>query len=167
MQVTDFDLHRMWVQSGMRGYFAASDEIAFRMAARGISRDSVHVTGIPIMPMFSRRFDRGECARELGIVPDKTTLLLMTGGAGLAGGETMTERLLELPAEFQLVALAGRNQQLLARYRGGWDKFSPAHASWHKHWWSGMPVDYWISTVIGTVLFVGSYRVKAKSSAQK
>jgi len=49
----------------------------------------------------------------------------------------------------------------------GWDKFSPAHASWHKHWWSGMPVDYWISTVIGTVLFVGSYRIKAKSSAQK
>ena len=117
VQVTDFDLHRMWVQSGMRGYFAASDEIAFRMAARGISRDSVHVTGIPIMPMFSRRFDRGECARELGIAPDKTTLLLMTGGAGLAGGETMIERLLELPADFQLVALAGRNQQLLARYR--------------------------------------------------
>jgi hypothetical protein len=49
----------------------------------------------------------------------------------------------------------------------GWDKFSPAHASWHKHWWNGMPVDYWISTVIGTVLFVGSYRIKAKRSAQK
>ena len=49
----------------------------------------------------------------------------------------------------------------------GWDKFSPAHASWHKHWWSGIPVDYWISAVIGTVLFVGSYRIKTKSSAQK
>jgi processive 1,2-diacylglycerol beta-glucosyltransferase len=117
VQVTDFDLHRMWVQSGMRGYFAASDEIAFRMAARGIPSDSVHVTGIPIMPMFSRRFDRDECARELGITPDKTTLLLMTGGAGLTGGDLMVERLLTLPDDFQIVALAGRNQQLLGRYR--------------------------------------------------
>ncbi|HEY3165935.1 MAG TPA: hypothetical protein VGK57_01830 [Candidatus Binatia bacterium] len=54
VQVTDFDLHRMWVQTGMRGYFAASDEIAFRMTARGIPNDSVHTTGIPIMPIFSR-----------------------------------------------------------------------------------------------------------------
>jgi processive 1,2-diacylglycerol beta-glucosyltransferase len=117
VQVTDFDLHRMWVQAGMRGYFAASDEIAFRMAARGIPSDSVHVTGIPIMPIFSRRFDRNECARELGITPDKTTLLLMTGGAGLAGGDLMLERLLALRDDFQIVALAGRNHQLLVRYR--------------------------------------------------
>jgi processive 1,2-diacylglycerol beta-glucosyltransferase len=117
VQVTDFDLHRMWVQAGMRGYFAASDEIAFRMTARGIPNDSVHVTGIPIMPIFSRRFDRAECASELGIAPDKTTVLLMTGGAGLAGGELMVERLLGLPGDFQLVALAGKNQELLAKYR--------------------------------------------------
>jgi len=117
VQVTDFDLHRMWVQAGMRGYFAASDEIAFRMAARGIPSDSVHVTGIPIMPIFSRRLDRDECAREFGIAPDKTTLLLMTGGAGLAGGDLMVERLLGLADDFQIVALAGRNQQLLGRYR--------------------------------------------------
>ncbi|HKY10199.1 MAG TPA: hypothetical protein VJQ55_18260 [Candidatus Binatia bacterium] len=29
VQVTDFDLHRMWVQPGMRGYFAASSLAAF------------------------------------------------------------------------------------------------------------------------------------------
>lgn len=31
VQVTDFDLHRMWVQENMAGYFATNDEIAFRM----------------------------------------------------------------------------------------------------------------------------------------
>jgi processive 1,2-diacylglycerol beta-glucosyltransferase len=117
VQVTDFDLHRMWVQAGMRGYFAASDEIAFRMAARGISKHNVRVTGIPIMPVFSHRLDRGECAREIRIMPDRTTLLVMTGGAGLAGGEAMIERLLALPGDFQIVALAGKNQQLLMKYR--------------------------------------------------
>jgi processive 1,2-diacylglycerol beta-glucosyltransferase len=87
------------------------------MTARGIPTDSVYVTGIPIMPIFSRRCDRAECARELGIAPDKTTVLLMTGGAGLGGGDLMVERLLGLPNDFQLVALAGKNQQLLVKYR--------------------------------------------------
>ena len=117
VQVTDFDLHRLWVQPGMRGYFAASDEIAFRMAERGISPNAVRVTGIPIMPAFSRKLDRVECARELGIEPGRTTLLLMTGGAGIAGGENMIERLLALPGDFQIVALAGRNERLLDNYR--------------------------------------------------
>ena len=118
VQVTDFDLHRMWMQPGMRGYFAASDEIAFRMVQHGISRARVRVTGIPIMPAFSQDLDRAECARELGVKPDKTTLLLMTGGAGMAGGEKIIERLLALSDDFQVIALAGRNEQLLANYRG-------------------------------------------------
>ena len=117
VQVTDFDLHRMWVQAGVRGYFAASDEIAFRMTRRGIPRANVRVTGIPIMPAFSQQLDRAECARELGIDADKTTLLHMSGGAGIAGGEEMIERLLALPYDFQVVALAGRNERLLANYR--------------------------------------------------
>jgi len=117
VQVTDFDLHRLWVQAGMRGYFAASDEIAFRMCARGIAKENIAVTGIPIMPVFRQKLDRGKCAKELGIAPDKTTLLLMTGGAGIAGSESLIEKLLALPRDFQIVALAGRNEKLLARYR--------------------------------------------------
>ena len=85
----------------MRGYFAASEEIAFRMAARGIATENIFVTGIPVMPAFSRRLDRAECARELGIDPDKTTLLVMTGGAGLTGGAAMIERLAARQAIFR------------------------------------------------------------------
>lgn len=46
----------------------------------------------------------------------------------------------------------------------GWSKFSPGSIPWHKHWWMGLPTDYWISTVIGTVLFAWSYRPKAAAS---
>jgi processive 1,2-diacylglycerol beta-glucosyltransferase len=45
------------------------------------------------------------------------TLLLMTGGAGIAGGAALIERLLALPQDFQIIALAGRNEKLLASYR--------------------------------------------------
>jgi hypothetical protein len=46
----------------------------------------------------------------------------------------------------------------------GWSKFSAGSIPWHKHWWMGLPTDYWISTVIGIVLFAWSYRPKAKGS---
>jgi len=125
VQVTDFDLHRMWVHEHMAGYFAANDEVAFRMGAQGIDAGAIHVTGIPIMPAFSQPLDRAECAREFGLDPQRTTFLLMGGGAGLGSLETVAERLLNLEHDFQLIVLAGKNaaaltalQALAARHPG-------------------------------------------------
>ena len=47
LQVTDYDLHNMWIVPGMAGYLAATEEVAFRMRARGLPADRIHVTGIP------------------------------------------------------------------------------------------------------------------------
>lgn len=117
VQVTDVDVHRLWVQPGMRGYLVAADETAHRL--RGLLEDApaVVVTGIPVMPAFTRSHDRADCARRLGIDPARTTVLVMTGGAGIASGAAMTERLLALGEDLQILALAGRNADLLAEYR--------------------------------------------------
>lgn len=114
VQVTDFDLHRMWVHPHIAGYFAANDEVAFRMRDAGIPAHLVHVTGIPIMPAFARAPSRAECARALGLDPALTTLLLMGGGAGLGGLSGVAQRLLAIPGNFQLIVLAGRNEEELA-----------------------------------------------------
>jgi processive 1,2-diacylglycerol beta-glucosyltransferase len=114
VQVTDFDVHSLWVHQYMTGYFVANDEVAWRAAERGISRDSIHVTGIPVMPAFSDRLPRIDCAAELGLDPRKTTFIMMSGGAGVGGIEVLAERLLRLDADFQLVALAGKNKKLLS-----------------------------------------------------
>lgn len=114
VQVTDFDLHRMWVHDNIAGYFAANEEVGFRMRASGIAPHTVEVTGIPIMPAFTNPPDREECARELGIDPHRTTVLLMGGGAGLGSLDEVSGRLLAFDTGFQLIALAGRNLQALA-----------------------------------------------------
>jgi processive 1,2-diacylglycerol beta-glucosyltransferase len=114
VQVTDFDLHRMWIHPHVAGYFAANDEVAYRMRDAGIPSHLVHVTGIPIMPAFSRAPARAECARALGLDPALTTLLLMGGGAGLGGLSTVAARLLAIPGNFQLIVLAGKNEEALA-----------------------------------------------------
>ncbi len=113
VQVTDFDLHRMWVHKHMAGYFAANDEVGLHMRVQGIAPECIHVTAIPVMPAFSERLDRTACARELGLDPAKTVILLMGGGAGLGALDTVARSLLAMKGDFQLLVVAGRNASAL------------------------------------------------------
>jgi processive 1,2-diacylglycerol beta-glucosyltransferase len=123
VQVTDFDVHALWVHPHVDRYCVASEEVAFRLADRGVPRAKISVTGIPVMPQFSAPLDRATCARELGLAADKFTVLMMAGGAGVGGLDDLAARLLRLPADLQLVALAGRNEDLLKRLQ----KLAKAH----------------------------------------
>ncbi|CAN5301632.1 glycosyltransferase [soil metagenome] len=114
VQVTDFDLHRLWVQEHMAGYFAANDEVAFRMRAQGVEPSKIHITGIPIMPAFSKPLDRKSCAAQFGLDPQRTTFLLMGGGAGLGSMDLVAQRLMQIDGDFQLIVLAGKNAAALA-----------------------------------------------------
>jgi processive 1,2-diacylglycerol beta-glucosyltransferase len=117
VQVTDFDVHALWVHPHVDRYCVASDEVAFRLEDRGVPRDRIFVTGIPVMPQFSAALERATCAREIGVNPGKFTVLMMGGGAGVGGLEELAARLLRLPDDLQLIALAGRNEDLLRRLR--------------------------------------------------
>jgi len=113
--VTDFDVHALWVQQGLTGYCAAAEEIAWRMRDRGLTGGQIAVTGIPIHAAFRQELSRSVCAAEAGIDPGKTTLLLMSGGHGVGAIDVIAKRILEIDADFQLLALAGRNAELLGR----------------------------------------------------
>jgi len=117
VQVTDFDVHALWVHPHVDRYCVASDEVAFRLADRGVPRAKISVTGIPVMPQFSVPLDRRECALELGLAPERFTVALMAGGAGVGSLDELATRLLRASDELQLIALAGRNAELLARLR--------------------------------------------------
>ncbi|MFZ6820406.1 MGDG synthase family glycosyltransferase [Undibacterium sp. Ji22W] len=120
VQVTDFDLHRMWIHEGMAGYFAANQEVAFRMRSQGIADERIHVTGIPIMPVFAQAPARAICAAEFGVDPTKLTIILMAGGAGLGQLDQLAAQLLQMRFDqaddvipFQLIVLSGKNTKAL------------------------------------------------------
>lgn len=113
VQVTDFDIHSIWIQENMTGYFAASEEVAYRMKSRGIPENIIHVTGIPVMPVFGEKYSRKECAHEIGINPNKTTLLMMSGGFGVGEIDLLAAQILKINGDFQMIALAGKNEDLL------------------------------------------------------
>jgi processive 1,2-diacylglycerol beta-glucosyltransferase len=124
VQVTDFDVHGLWLQPSshnpagsqpIRGYGVANHEVAFRVQ-EALPSMPVVVTGIPIMPAFTAKLDRVSCAQALGLDPTLPTALVMTGGAGMTSGVAMVERLLRVPGAFQIIAIAGRNAALLKQY---------------------------------------------------
>lgn len=114
LALTDFTLHRYWVQPGVRHYFTASEPLAAALRRRAPGA-RVEATGIPVAPGFSRAAPRAAARGALGIAPDRTVLLVMGGGLGL-GVEAMTEPLLALPCEtLQVVTVCGRNGPARAR----------------------------------------------------
>lgn len=115
VQVTDFDLHSSWVHHGLSGYFVANHEMAFLLQQQGLPMHAIHVTGIPVMPGFGQAHDRRECSAELGLSPDRITVLLSGGGEGIGRLEDVAARLLLSDRNLQLVVLAGRNGALLGK----------------------------------------------------
>ena len=113
VQVTDFDVHGLWLHEHMQGYFVASDEVAARLVGKGIDARHVRVSGIPIMPAFNQAPHRKAAAAELGLDDTRPTVVMMSGGAGVGDLASLTRQLLEIP-QLQIVALAGRNASLLA-----------------------------------------------------
>jgi processive 1,2-diacylglycerol beta-glucosyltransferase len=113
--VTDFDVHATWVCPGIDGYFVAAEEVASRLRWRDPSAKQITVTGIPIAPAFKARLDRTAMIQELGLDPSRQTLLLMSGGEGIGRIDQMAERILQLGSHLQVIALAGRNADLLAK----------------------------------------------------
>lgn len=115
--VTDFTLHRVWVQPGVGRYFVATDTLAD--ALRGRARGArVAATGIPVARGFAEAPPRAGARAELGLDPRRPTALVMGGGLGL-GVEEMTRAALasDTPG-VQVVAVCGRNAAARARLEG-------------------------------------------------
>lgn len=112
VQVTDFDLHHLWVQHGVDGYLVGSDELSFRLRTHGVAADRIVVSGIPLMPGFTRTEPRASAAAAIGLDPASPTVLMMGGGAGIGLREEVIRSLLLQNPSLQLIVLAGRNHAL-------------------------------------------------------
>lgn len=113
--VTDFDFHAMWLSRAFHRYFVAIDETRAHLEMLGLPPERITVSGIPIDPAFSQAIDRTAVRRELGLDPNKTTLLLSGGALGVGPAEFALESLLNLRSDHQIVALCGRNEELRQR----------------------------------------------------
>jgi len=113
--VTDYDVHASWLFGNMNRYYVALPEAAEYLAGVGIPRDKVCVTGIPIDPLFETPCSRGEARRKLALAADARILLFAAGGYGVGPVEQLVGDLLALNRAWQIVAIAGKGEDLKRR----------------------------------------------------
>ncbi len=110
--ITDFTAHPFWAFPNVDRYFVASPHVADELAAHGVPRDSIQVTGIPIDPRFSRTVGREAALAEFGLDPGRPVVLLMGGGSGVGPMAELAPRLARLPVAPQVVVVCGTNEAL-------------------------------------------------------
>lgn len=118
MVLTDFVAHAQWVLPSVDQYCVPADEIAHELIARGVPRESVTVTGIPVAPDFLEPADRASARLALGLSPRLPVLLLMDGSSGGFGRlEEAVRGVLAMEQPLQAVVVTGHARALEARVR--------------------------------------------------
>jgi processive 1,2-diacylglycerol beta-glucosyltransferase len=110
--VTDFDAHAMWLFRGVDWYFVACEETKVYLEKQGIPAETVHVTGIPVDPVFAVEISRRDARLRQGLDPDLTTILVSVGGFGVGPMENIIRAIDELEHPVQIVVICGKNARL-------------------------------------------------------
>jgi processive 1,2-diacylglycerol beta-glucosyltransferase len=113
--VTDYDVHALWLCRTVDRYYVAMQESVEYLANIGVPREKLHVTGIPIDPLFEKSIGAGDARKKLGLTPNEPVLLLSAGGYGVRPLEQLVKDLLAMQRPWQIVAIAGKSEPLKKR----------------------------------------------------
>jgi len=110
--ITDFAAHPFWAFPYVDRYFVAADDVAAELAGRGVARDRIEVTGIPVDPKFAHEVGREAARARFGLDPTRPMVLIMGGGSGVGPLAELSERLAGMELDPQVVVVCGTNAAL-------------------------------------------------------
>jgi processive 1,2-diacylglycerol beta-glucosyltransferase len=115
---TDFVAHTQWIYSHVDRYCVPAEEIARDLVARGIPRERVVVTGIPVGREFTEHSERAQARLALGLSPRLPVLLFMDGsGGGFGRLDEATRTVLKMQEPLQALVVTGREERLESKLR--------------------------------------------------
>ena len=109
--ITDVSPHAFWVYPNIEHYHVATPSAARELARKGFPAERISVTGIPVDPIFAQRTPSAEARAKLGL-PEKPTVLLLSGGFGVGPMKQMLASFAKSRSNLSLVVVAGKNAEL-------------------------------------------------------
>jgi processive 1,2-diacylglycerol beta-glucosyltransferase len=108
--VTDFAVHAFWVYDNVDAYIVSDDGVREALVGRGVARDRIFASGIPVRAEFARgRVDRIELRERLDLPKNRHVVLMMGGGLGIGPLERMVRELESVRRPIALAVVAGMN----------------------------------------------------------
>lgn len=107
--ITDVTSHSEWIYPGTDYYLVASSDVREALAAKGVARERILISGIPVSVRFHRGLRKQEGTRQL---------LIMGGGLGLMPRKDSFYEALNALEGAHITILTGKNQRLYHRLAG-------------------------------------------------
>ena len=119
--LTDYAPHRQWLEKPeyVNYFFVAHDGMVEDLVKRGIDRNKIYSSGIPLSNRFLAHYDKDGILKEFGLAKNKATVLFFAGGEYGFGKDTTFNILKTIIEEFdnlQVVAIAGKNVKMQAKF---------------------------------------------------
>ncbi|SMC89966.1 MGDG synthase family glycosyltransferase [Sporomusa malonica] len=112
--VTDLaTIHASWATPGADLYLVPTEEAYNALVRHGIAASQIILTGFPVHPKFSPApATRIEARHDLGIDPERFSVLLTGGGVGAGNMTKWIKALVKNCHNKQILVVTGRNQAL-------------------------------------------------------
>ena len=119
--LTDYASHNQWLVKSefIDYYFVAHQGMIDDLVSRGVNKDKIYATGIPLSGRFLQTYDKQKILEDYGLTPDKKTILFFAGGEFGFGKDKTFNRLkaiIDNLPNLQVVAVAGRNEKMKERF---------------------------------------------------
>jgi processive 1,2-diacylglycerol beta-glucosyltransferase len=115
--ITDISVHSQWIHPNTDLYLVGSDEVAFGLIERGIKSGKIVVTGIPILPAFTKHYDQKRVRQEFGLQSDTKLVLFMGGSEGVFGATNFHQLLKTVRTLTEAVVVTGSNHELYEKLK--------------------------------------------------
>lgn len=112
--ITDYDVHGTWVSREVNKYMVSTEDVKNKLLGRGIAAAQVEITGIPVHPSFREAHDKAKIRQQFQLAA-MPTVLVMGGGWGLIGGDSLSEHLVTWRDRVQFIFCLGNNAKILAK----------------------------------------------------
>ena len=110
--ITDYYPHAFWRNRGIDLYITPNEALTMRLGKLGIAKDKIAPLGIPILPLFSEKNNQKDIRRQLGLNPEKFTILITSGGFGVGPIEQLVKEVNQIEQSLQILVICGNNPKL-------------------------------------------------------
>lgn len=110
--LTDYTAHSTYIQNEIDYYIVGHEYVKELLVSEGAAPEKIKPYGIPVEKSFLLHRDRETILKELNLLPEKKTIVLMGGSFGAGNIKETLDELLEIDRDFQILVIAGRNKAL-------------------------------------------------------
>lgn len=108
-------IHKAWVCPQVNQIVVATEFARKRVLEYKMDPKRVKLYGLPIDPKFLRKRNKLEIRKELHLVPDVFTVMIMGGGEGSGEIFEIVQNIYKSKIQAQLIVVCGRNAKLKKR----------------------------------------------------